>query len=872
MNIPGYTILRELGSGGMATVYLARQDRLKREVALKVMKQLATTGDDFVARFIKEGQIIAKLQHPQIVTIYDFDVTDGYYYFSMELLAGGTLAERIERGLTTQRALTILRRVAEALAVAHARGIIHRDIKPQNILFRDANTPVLTDFGIAHALTRDTDSLQLTLTRLGTVIGSPRYMSPEQSTGLPLDPRADLYSLGVVFYEMLTQELPYEADNVVSLAMKHCLEPIPYLSASLAQYQPLLDRLIAKKPDDRFPTVGALLRALDDFDGFTATSPPTDDATQIVSRLRPPVISSEHDATAVLTQASQTTPAPNCNDATEVITQIAAADHSSPSRRRWLAPLLIACGVAGSGGAYLALYGPPQFDDTPPSEPPSALPDALTALEESRRQASALLASGAIADSLAVIEQALRATPQDAVLLDLQATAQKQLQRDTQRESAALLDQAREAFNRADYAASRELVIRGLALAPNDPDWLAFQQRLNAQAQLPAAISSALNNCRERFPLTAIQPETAAEAQDCYTQILDLAPANPEVLAQLTAIHDQLATRITTQLTQHQLDIAEYTLAQLAGLAPHYSKLNALTAELSRRREWIPPLVDIRGGCFQMGSPASETGREDDERQHNVCVQPFRLGRFEVSVANFQHFITATGYQTDAERNTGGISGCWTFDKNATADPWGYHAWASWRKPNASRPNTERDPVSCISWNDAHAYLEWLNQETGSHFRFATEAEWEYAARADTKTARYWGDALNKQACRYTNSADAEHGWADGFPCNDQQEWVAPIGSFAPNALGLHDMLGNLWEWTCSEYESDYAGAEQRCTSPLSDTPRILRGGAWNSGPGAVRAAYRNRNFPESRYSFVGFRLAADTPASSEVNTPEQQP
>ena len=269
----------------------------------------------------------------------------------------------------------------------------------------------------------------------------------------------------------------------------------------------------------------------------------------------------------------------------------------------------------------------------------------------------------------------------------------------------------------------------------------------------------------------------------------------------------------------------------------------------------MPDLVAIKGGCFKMGSPTSEKGREEDERQKKICLNDFQLGRYEVSVEDFERFVIASEYKTDAERGIGGTTGCWSQEKDKED---GYMEWASWRTSNKEQETKSKYPVSCVSVNDAVAYIDWLNKETGFSFRLPTEAEWEYAARAGTTSSRFWGDAIDHNACRFANVADSGSGWKEGFPCRDNNVWVAPIGSFDPNPWGLHDMLGNLWEWTCSEYHEGYQGAEGKCAVSTSDEPRILRGGAWNSGATLTRSAYRNRNYPEARFNFVGFRLAAD--------------
>ena len=269
-----------------------------------------------------------------------------------------------------------------------------------------------------------------------------------------------------------------------------------------------------------------------------------------------------------------------------------------------------------------------------------------------------------------------------------------------------------------------------------------------------------------------------------------------------------------------------------------------------------PDMVSIRAGCFEMGSPPGEKGRDDDERLHRVCVEGFQLGKYEVTVGEFRRFVTATGYRTDAERDTGGNDGCFAYDENDKKTPWTYHEWADWRTPNRRQGNRDDHPVSCVSWNDAVAYIEWLNRAAGGGWRLPTEAEWEYAARAGTQSARYWGDG-DSGACRYASVADKGHGWEPNFDCDDGFKWVAPVGRFQSNTWGLKDMLGNVWEWTCSGYDAAYGGAEKRCLSKKEATPlRALRGGSWGYTPRFLRAAIRSRNQPVNRDDGSGFRLA----------------
>jgi serine/threonine protein kinase len=244
--IPGYRIDKVLGKGGMATVYLATQMSLGRPVSLKVLNDPETP--QFFERFFNEGRCVARLSHSNLVTIYDIGQGDGFYYIAMEYLPGGDLKTQITQGMKPGQALKILARLASCLAYVHSRGVIHRDIKPSNILFRADGTPVLADFGIAKLIQTDND-----LTVTGTVMGSPHYLSPEQAQGMrKLDGRSDIYSLGVVLFEMLAGHKPYTAESFAATLMAHIRKPIPRLPEELSRYQPLIDRMLAKKPEDRF--------------------------------------------------------------------------------------------------------------------------------------------------------------------------------------------------------------------------------------------------------------------------------------------------------------------------------------------------------------------------------------------------------------------------------------------------------------------------------------------------------------------------------------------------------------------------------------------------------------------------------------------
>jgi eukaryotic-like serine/threonine-protein kinase len=259
-----YTLGKLLGSGGMAQVYLAHDEVLDRDVALKVLRGQYAGDEEFVGRFRREARSAAGLSHPNIVSVYDQGRSEGgAYYMAMEYVPQGTLKDRIRRegALSPDAAVGVALQIADALQAAHEKGVIHRDIKPQNVLITSSGDVKVTDFGIARAASATT------ATTTGTVLGTAGYMSPEQAKGEPVGPQSDLYSLGVVLYEMLTGNLPYEADSDIALAVRHVNEPPPSPREANPEVSKALDaltiKLLAKNPEDRYASAGALAEDLE---------------------------------------------------------------------------------------------------------------------------------------------------------------------------------------------------------------------------------------------------------------------------------------------------------------------------------------------------------------------------------------------------------------------------------------------------------------------------------------------------------------------------------------------------------------------------------------------------------------------------------
>jgi len=259
MEIPGYKIKGELGAGGMATVYLAVQENLHREVALKVMTPGLAVDETYCQRFLKEGRITAQLSNPNLLTVYDIGVHESHYYMATEYLPGGTVRQKMNAGITVEEIVKVIIDIGHGLQFAHGKGFVHRDVKPGNFMYRANGDCVLGDFGIAKAVDSNTGS-----TKLGTSIGTPHYMSPEQAKGERVDHRSDLYSLGVVFFELLTGNPPFDAGDPFSVALMQISDPTPPLPREHQRFDPLIQRLMSKDRNDRYNQADDFIADLQD--------------------------------------------------------------------------------------------------------------------------------------------------------------------------------------------------------------------------------------------------------------------------------------------------------------------------------------------------------------------------------------------------------------------------------------------------------------------------------------------------------------------------------------------------------------------------------------------------------------------------------
>jgi tRNA A-37 threonylcarbamoyl transferase component Bud32 len=257
--IRGHRCIRQVGSGGMCTIYLAESERAGTLVVLKVFNQVPDVSERFVSfdRFLQEYEIVAGLKHQNIVRIYDLGVADDHAYIAMEHFPSGDLRQRMKAPLSPATALKYLEQMASALEAIHSVGVLHRDLKPANVMLRADGSLCLIDFGLAKA-----NEMEVSLTGSREIFGTPYYMSPEQGHAEEIDGRSDLYSLGVMFYEMLIGHKPYTGATAMEVIYKHKRAELPEIAPQFAEYQDILRRLLAKSPADRYQSAGALLEAI----------------------------------------------------------------------------------------------------------------------------------------------------------------------------------------------------------------------------------------------------------------------------------------------------------------------------------------------------------------------------------------------------------------------------------------------------------------------------------------------------------------------------------------------------------------------------------------------------------------------------------
>jgi formylglycine-generating enzyme required for sulfatase activity/serine/threonine protein kinase len=772
----------------------------------------------FLIRVRARATLAAAINHSHIVRVYGWRLgSDGWPFVEMEYLTGQNLAQVLaqegEPGLPLQRILELLHPVAVALDYVHQyHRVPHRHLTLENVFLTEQGLVKLLDFGLAyqprdyHTAARNPEPDS----------ALPRFFTPESQALNQGRLKQDVRALAALVYQLLTGQSSYKtAVGQVSFIKEDPSKP----SSLTEDAWRLLSQNLRREDDASLPTAEELLTQLQ-----LKQSP--------VNRAQRPTILRR-------------------------VVMLATLGLSCAALYVWYGPQL---GLPMPPAAILATLQdsnepvtqsidaalPKTISASLPSSPKddgiqnlAMLMDEAADNEATRRETDdRAFAAAERIDTLSAYEIYLQRCPDcahretvEAAILRLQSKAQIDALK-------ARFDQAlsQEALEINDKEATIALsALEELTKLDSKHSFLAEGKRRVASIYAELAVkkltAKQFGQARQWLAKgNAIQSDLPALTQ--LTQELDKAEAKHQddsAFAQAqerhvrTAYQDYLDS--CAPLCGHR-QAAQAALEQLKSDPPSNSN-RVFRDELSDGGQG-PEMVLIPAGTFRMGSPVDEPGRLQDEAQRQVeIVKPFAIGRYEVTFAEYARFVSATEH----------------------------------RQPEDEGWGRGKRPVINVTWQDAMAYSEWLAAQTGEKYRLPTEAEWEYAARAGMTTSRYWGEDPH-QGCAYANGADlvgqaAFAGWTV-MNCSDGYTHTAPVGSFQPNKFGLFDMLGNVLEWTCSDYEEPYREAVLRCAEKDLTSHIVARGGSWSDQPRGIRVADRHKAMRDSYDYFIGFRVARD--------------
>ena len=840
-DFPGYNVVGEIGRGGMATVYRARQVLLDREVALKVLIPTLSQDPVYAQRFLQEARMLASLAHPNIVSVYDVGVTPtGLHYFSMQMVPGGDFALRLANGVNEVELIRVVSAVCDALGFAHARGYVHRDVTPANILFDERNKPVLTDFGIARALASSSR-----MTASGLSIGTSHYMSPEQARGGEVDRRSDIYSLGVMVFEALVGKPPFNGEDGFAVAYAHVHEPVPKLPESLSRWQPLIDTAMAKSPDQRYPDCQTFRVAMMRIAGGRPAEPVAREDATLIGKLpgvAAPTPSGSDDGDRTLigslpairkedVQAAQAAQASTAQTTKLTVPRKVPVEAPKPapapatataprpaSSWRWWHAALVLLLLAGAGALGVGLWSGKSgkapvaaSTKTPPSTPhvPQESPAQPTKPFDPYVPPAGSENAPPSGDAIG------QTSPSD------EPTA----------------DPMTEAEEGSDTVADAQ---QDLIYTVNDPvEELLALARLNMANQ--RYTTPAGRNALERYvQALKIEPKNKAARAGIASiaqAYLDMAAqTDPQADAAQWLAHLEQAGNVAEA---HSLDKATAAVAKMKqdrvdALVQRAEKAiaawNGTEAEaaLTEARSILPAAQNIAAAARKLtglGKPgyvfSDAAGKANGPDM--VVVGGHALGRKPVTVGEFRRYWQAEG----RARFGNALPSCkhreGTFSSSRKR---------TWEAPEFSQ--TDAHPVVCVNAAMADGYVAWLAKITGKAYRLPTAAELTGAGVA------YRGDcSANVRDQAYQK----EFGGRDNASCNDGHAGTSPVTAFAANNSGLYDAGGNMRQWAA-------------CPSG-GCRERQAVGASWHSEKGDRTI----ESFPgDTGFNTIGFRVARDVP------------
>ncbi|SDZ79009.1 bifunctional serine/threonine-protein kinase/formylglycine-generating enzyme family protein [Microbulbifer marinus] len=798
LEIPGYRILKKINQGGMSTVYLAVQRSVGRQVALKVMSPVLNADPIFSERFQREANIVGQLSHPNIVAIHDIGRYRSLNYIAMDYMPGGSVSDRLAKGVMEPlEALNVTRQIALALDHAHGKGYVHRDLKPENILFREDGSAVLTDFGVARAVARTTR-----MTSTGMVVGTPHYMSPEQARGAAIDGRADLYSLGVVFYEMITSAVPYQADEAVAIAIKHLTDPIPRLPARHSLYQNLVDRFLAKDPEHRFQRGLDVVDAIDQLIA-TLAGKPAAQTTQLnntsvgVSSLMRALLltlwGTLSDKLASAWARWRDKPIdenhPRAEQATIMRIQQVIQQAPQYKRRQWLFGSLISISTAFAWILFSLISFKLQWHADSPL------------LNSTTRFTAQLLLPESATDGNS-------ATPQPEASAQTPLTAAAERAKLSAAAPAAGTSTDNELTEITSAAAQQTTAAAATELAVAEAEE-------KAAADTESALSAAQQEAADEASPEVFSLNVRPEPRDARVRIMNINPRYRPGMELEPGKYDLEVSKRGYTTVRRWVVIDDRDISIPVKLKRAYYHGKTIRSPLASGGSG-PQMIVVKAGSFRMGN----SNRAFASPAHRVRIdRPFAISVHEITFEEYDRFADATGAALPGD---GG---------------WG---------------RGER-PVINVSWHDAQDYVRWLSRETGKRYRLASEAEWEYAARGGVRHPFWWGDNDGR------GKANCRRG------CNSEFNSIfsatsAPVGHYEANRFGLFDTAGNVAEWVQDCYLGDYSNSRSDARPVVTSNCnlRAVRGGSMRDPLANISSDYRKGLSANTMSTEVGFRVVME--------------
>lgn len=599
MQIPGYKILETLGKGGMATVYLAIQESFERKVAVKVMSPQLAQDPAFGDRFQREAKIVSQLNHPNIVTVYDVGVVDNHHYLAMQYVDGKELRFRM-KDLGLAEKIRVVKEVASALNYAGNKGYVHRDVKPENVMLSEEDgRAILMDFGIAK-----TSDSNHSMTKTGMAIGTPYYMSPEQAQGKPVDKRSDIYSLGVMFFQMLTGRVPYDAESQVAIGIKHITEPVPQLPTHLKVFQPIIDKVMAKDPAQRYQTGAELIKDLE-----KVSLSDMDDVDRIIKEETASISKTDPHAKTVLGEATPPPPTLNTGnvttaDAARLAKRIAAEPKivvkQESSHSPMVAVVVVILVVAAAGWFFTRTTHEPEvtqpaieITEAPapqaePAEPVTAMEglasinaekaraeqeEAIRAVEEKRKQEEM---AAAAAEEKRKQEEMAAAAAEEKRKQEEMAAAAAEAKRKQEEAAAMAAEQKRKQEEAAAARIAEQKRQAELARAAEEKKQQeAVRAAEQKKQQEVAALLARAESLREQGKLVSPANDNAVLA---YRELLRIDPDNVKAANAIREVEKSYLMGIRYQIDEGKLDEAASKLREANAVFPNNAMISELLA------------------------------------------------------------------------------------------------------------------------------------------------------------------------------------------------------------------------------------------------------------------------------------------------------